>query len=332
MKKLLASVLAFMIVVGTIQISAPKTVAAAEKVPADYIEIENVEDAEAVIGYSYEDVIGKIESGISAFSPSGKSFTVKEPGMLVIRIHTTGYQRFKVFADSAKTIPIIEENLNGNVSKYYYRPVDAGTYYFDKLNEEDAAYIGYVPFSNELNITKYRKNSDGAIGIIIEAKDKYITELEGSAVTGEKIAKQVWIDSVWNSGQYAVEKSDDGWKIDVPQNDVYTLMLHTTANESEAYFVVRIETSKLKLVSLGKMKEPYSYIADTNVVVGMAEAKATVYLSYKGVKYTAKANKSGIYVITVPMLEKGEKIKIWQKKSGITSSKRELTIAELPNN
>ena len=70
-----------------------------------------------------------------------------------------------------------------------------------------------------------------------------------------------------------------------------------------------------------KLDTPYSILAGTNVVVGKAEAGATVYVKQGKKTYSATADANGIYRIKTGKLSKGKSVKMWQKVGKSTSKK-----------
>lgn len=77
-----------------------------------------------------------------------------------------------------------------------------------------------------------------------------------------------------------------------------------------------------------KLDTPYSILAGTNVVVGKAEAGATVYVKYGKKTYNAVADSNGIYRVVTAKLTKGKSVKIWQKSGKTTSKKSTVKVVE----
>ncbi len=83
--------------------------------------------------------------------------------------------------------------------------------------------------------------------------------------------------------------------------------------------------------TLDKPVEPISAITGTNVIVGYGEPYATVYVTYKGKKYSNKCDKNGIYRIVLDKeMEKGFKFKIWQGDGKLTSKKASYRVTSEP--
>ncbi len=81
-------------------------------------------------------------------------------------------------------------------------------------------------------------------------------------------------------------------------------------------------------LAIGSLNKPYSILAGTNVVVGKAEAGATVYVKYGKKTYNAVADADGIYRVTTAKLSKGKSVKIWQKVGKTTSKKITIKVVK----
>lgn len=76
-----------------------------------------------------------------------------------------------------------------------------------------------------------------------------------------------------------------------------------------------------------KVDTPISILANSNIVVGKAEAGAAVTVQYGKKKYTGTADEDGIYRIITAKLKKGKKVTIWQKVGNDTSEKVTVKVA-----
>jgi Fe-S cluster assembly iron-binding protein IscA len=74
--------------------------------------------------------------------------------------------------------------------------------------------------------------------------------------------------------------------------------------------------------------ETYSILAGTNVVVGKAEAGATVNVKYGKKTYKATADENGIYRVKTAKLKKGKKVTIWQTVGKTSSEKISVKVVE----
>lgn len=76
------------------------------------------------------------------------------------------------------------------------------------------------------------------------------------------------------------------------------------------------------------LKTPYSVLAGTNVVVGKANAGATVNVTYGKKTYKATADSDGIYRVKTAKLKKGKKLTIWQTADKKDSEKISVKVVE----
>lgn len=77
-----------------------------------------------------------------------------------------------------------------------------------------------------------------------------------------------------------------------------------------------------------KLEKPYSILDTTNVIVGKASPKATVYAKYNGKTFKATANSKGIYAILTDKLKADEKVVVYQKVNGVTSPKLTVKVTK----
>ena len=80
--------------------------------------------------------------------------------------------------------------------------------------------------------------------------------------------------------------------------------------------------------NVDKIDTPYSILAGTNVIVGKADAGATVYVKQGKKTYSAVADSNGIYRVKTAKLGKGKSVKIWQKIGKTTSKKVTVKVVE----
>ena len=261
------------------------------------------------------------------------TFEMKEDGCIII-IPT--YENRSLFLtmtmevlDTTDYNPVqlsYKNAYNSSINSFMIPVVKGHKYSFAKTNTSSYTgeinyYYAFIPQTSTFAIDSVTKKTNGTVAVEIGNVYENGSVLSVSAVEGIYSANDVFLNKV--KYKYTGTNEDGYSLLILPDEGEYTIQIQTMINnEKITYQRYVLDTAAYLRPTLPKLETPYSALAGTNVIVGIAEPSATVYATYKSVKYSAKANKKGIYKIVIDeeMIE-GKQIKIWQKKNGVTSKK-----------
>lgn len=290
-----------------------------------YISIEGAVASDVVLTDSPSTFTNKVELGAeilsfgSSFSSGYKRITVKEDGLLLVKKCNDSY--FHIYQTGSYSSP--ELKSVSVMDGLTFMPITANTYY----GYSYGCYFGFIPASKIFTPAYYEQNDNGKVDFYFEIANEDVEAIDIAAVKGE--VSTITCCSEWFSADFYGEKNKKGAKISLPKHGTYTFMVEAQMESGDkSYFVKTINTRDYTVKKIAKVDEPYSVLMGTNVVVGKAEPKAKVYISYQGKKYTAKADKDGIYRVKLTSLKKGTSLKIWQKSEGLTSEKKTVKIKQ----
>ena len=345
MRRLTSIVLVLALVIGCVAYSPTGKASAKTKTISDYMsasfdvykaylvksqlefdEIYKANELVAAVDEPYN--IEAVGGGVSGVT---NTFTAKTDGCLLFKVEKGDFLRGLEIVDvtQKKTATVFAYKYTKNYANTVQIPVIAGHEY------EIRKSIGYT-YSATITIKLYfgfiAQTSTFSIDHVTEKDNKTIevtvgnvyasgTDLSVFAVGGEKGTNDVIAETV--TYQYTATEDKGDAILVLPDDGVYTLKINTLLEGTPiAYQVFVLDTTKYLKPTLDAPETPYSALAGTNVIVGVGEPSATVYASYNGHEYKGKANRSGIYKIVLDedMVE-GNKIKLWQKKNGLTSKK-----------
>lgn len=343
MRRLASIVLTLAIVVGCVAYTPASKTAAKTKTISDYMSASfDVYKAYLVKSqlefddiYKENELVAAVEEpyyveGVGANGVTN-TFTAKADGCLLFKVEKGDFLRGLEIVDvtQKKTTTVFAYKY----TKYYANtaqiPIIAGHEYEIRKSigyTYNATvtlklFFGFIAQNSTFSIDNVTKKDNKTIEVTVGNVYASGTDLTVFAVTGEKNTNDVIAETV--TYQYTATEDKGDAVLVLPDDGVFTLKINTLLNGTPiAYQVFVLDTTKYLKPTLDVLETPYSALAGTNVIVGVGEPSATVYASYNGHEYKGKANRSGIYKIVLDedMVE-GKKIKLWQKKNGLTSKK-----------
>ena len=245
----------------------------------------------------------------------------------------------------------ITPDYNDAINKEYSLQVIKGT-------EEKYGYELKGKWESEDNDKKQSANvlnkTNPIYGLIClgEDKDVYKYEVAGDGTFSFKMENQ----TEWSSRWYMNIYDSDYNKIKTYYNNTSEFTIRSESFTREIGDIVFVEikadygdcignvylisvednskgskdsgSKDLSTDSNAEIDTPYSILADTNVVVGKAEAGATVNVKYGKKTYKATADENGIYRVKTAKLKKGKKVTIWQTVGKTSSEKISVKVVE----
>jgi len=183
---------------------------------------------------------------------------------------------------------------------------------------------GMLCVKDDKDVYKYKIVGDGTFSIRLENQTEYSAQ---------------WNLTIYDSEYNQIKKCTNSPKeftinTDSLQGNVGEIVYIEIRKEWDEciglpYLLSVMDNSKDESSNLGEsFSTPYSVLAGTNVVVGKAEAGATVNVKYGKKTYKATADENGIYRVKTVKLKKGKKVTIWQTVGKTSSEKISVKVVE----
>lgn len=330
MKRLLCITLLLVMVIGVIPVNA-KAPKISEYLEASF-DVYNVPIVDSYIEFKEMIDDKKIKPAIEDEGTSILyTITAKQNGCIVLygKDNYATYSYFSLFDVTNKTTYEIW-GVYGDKSNRV--PIQKG----DKFALQGTSngltlYVGFIPENYIFQVDESKKNENGTLTFTfgnVYGNDTVLSVMasEKNYPTRQVITDDVKLPSYKTTTlyEYSSVTTDNGDAVlTLPKAGEYTLTFRLkTKDNTIAVSSMILDTNAYINPTLDTLSEPISAITGTNIIVGYGEPYATVYVTYKGKKYSNKCDKNGIYrIILNKEMEKGVKFKIWQTDGKLTSKK-----------